>query len=295
MLYSFTFPMILRLPLAAVAFTMAGYIFWRDFIQEKGPDPAIVDPVYYADGSGEYTLFDRPGPDSKVEREAGSWVLRFSDLINCQQTLPNGQCGEYKEKRLLPNFFKGPASAVMSLRFDITDFSIAKEHEWDYRPNILRISLTGRYKSLFRGIPGHSREFGFGRLGWDDCMPLKEIAPNFYQLRHATDAEKAAAFKGKNYSKRINCGRVSKERNTYRLVNAEGRQIARGVCSKKARTEDRKVVSCSFSAWIPQERMITLNFDRGFIHNFPEIYNKTVQLLSDATVLEKSTSIKWRP
>ena len=270
----------LRLPLAAVAFAMAGYIFWRDHIQEKGPNPAIVDPVYYADGSVEYTLFDRPGPD--VKRDGGSWVLRFPDLTNCKQAMPDGQCGEYKEKRLLPSFFKGSASASMIFRVDIKDFSIAKEHEWDYRPNILQIGLRGHYRHLFRPR-------------WDDCMPLKEIAPNFYQLRHATDAEKAAAFKGKHYSKRINCSRVSEKRVVYRLVNAEGRQIANGSCSKKARTKDRKIVSCSFSAWIPQGRLITLKFDRGFIHNFPEIYNKTVQFLSDATVLEKSTSIKWRP
>lgn len=304
-LLTYRAPNYINYPLAALCFIFAGYLIWRDFIQEKDPTLPIVDPVFYADGSVEFTIIDRPAKGSK--REGGSWVLRFDDLIECKEAGPDGICEEFKSNYSVPSFDDPLIIKDLALRLQIDEFVFLKKKEIDRYQNIL-IFARSHYRPLFkklfersaRGRTGlnkrRSNEFGFGKIGgWDACKHEREIATNFYQLRHPTKEEVSTGSYAPNADDLNRFYQARGGYNGYRLVNTQGRQIANGSCVDLQRSETNPFIPCTFSAWIPQERRIALAFERQHLEKFPEIYQNLVEFFNDATVVGKSKNLNWRP
>ena len=307
-LFTGRLPAYIRYPGAAICFSMAGYTLWTGDIFKKRNEP-----VYYADGSVEYTLVDRPvSRDLPVNRhrEGGSWVLRFPNLIECRQEKSGGTCDNFAHKRHLPIFKSTPYGESLRWKIKSDDFSFFDKAEEsdrleyiDVNPHTFFFPLFERKSELeikrlksLRLDKRRSKERGFGKIGgWDACKHAKEISPNFYQLRQATEEEIAAGSDAPSLIGINECYPSREGYNGYRLVNSDGRRIAHGNCYAKVRTEARSYALCLFDIWVPQERRVGLSFDRQHLEKFPEIYKYLVQFFNDVTVVDKSENLNWRP
>ena len=318
-LLTYRAPNYINYPLAALCFIFAGYLIWRDFIQEKGPTPPIVDPVFYADGSVEYTLINRPNKNLKNPTKLSKWVLRFNDLIECRKVGSHGVCENYKSKVILPRFRKDPTRAVMYWNLTVRDFSFVgylDNEEENFLKETMWVSPSERFEPLFKKRPeGYTKyltglnkrqslEEGFGRLGgWNPCKVAKKLTQKFHILRQPTSQEiieESYRALGSAGSQSVNDCRYVRHDNKrfnkdgFRLVRDDGRQIAIGDCSKFNPNKQKKTTSCSFRVWLPYERLVSVKFDRQHVAKFPEIYENLVQFFKDATVVEKSENLNWK-
>ena len=291
-LFTGRLPAYIRYPGAAICFSMAGYMLWTGDIFKKRNEP-----VYYADGSVEYTLVDRPVDRDlpvKRHREGGSWVLRFPNLIECRQEKSDGTCDNFAHKRDLPNFKSTRYGESLRWKIKPDDFSFLDKAEDRDQRELIKVNPDTFFFPLFERKS--KIETGFGKIGgWDACKHAKEISPNFYQLRQATEEEIAAGSDAPSLIGINECYPSREGYNGYRLVNSDGRRIAHGRCSAKVRTEARSYALCSFDIWVPQERRVGVRFERQHLEKFPEIYQYLVQFFNDVTVVEKSENLNWRP
>ena len=280
-------------------------IFYHKVLPEIQRNLRFIDPIVHGDGSVEYTIRERHflGRRDIEDGYYEDWVLRIPNSVKCLEADKEGFCIDYLPEKLASGFGDGDWPAF-SLHLRLPNLEPLKEpFVWTF-PNILRIYFSS---SSFEEYGTNSDVFKPGGGGFANshkiqteirCKKDEEIAPNLFMLRDATLAEKQAYGNKYKYVWDDKCisSRFGK-RGEYALYGEAGKRIGYGNCNFDPAQikEFSKTHNCSFFIWLEQERKVQYSFHASHLRSLPEIYKMTAQFLNDATVLEKSTNLRWRP
>lgn len=265
----------------------------------------FIDPIAYGDGSVEYIVRTKSFVGrGKVENEYyEDWVLRIPNSVQCLEADRNGFCSDYLPEKLVSDFGDGPIP-TLNLYLKLPNLEPLKDRFIRTSPNVLNIyfgvgsfNIYGTDTGVFK--PGGGGFANTHKIQTEiKCRKDQEIAPNLFRLRDATLTEKKAyGNKYKNmWDDKCISSRFSK-RSEYALYGEADKRIGYGGCNfdPQKTNEFTKSHSCSFFIWLEQERRVQYSFHASHLKNLPEIYKKTVKFLNEATILEKSTNLRWRP
>lgn len=257
----------------------AGYSSYQDSKYSDGrliPDP--IAPISREKGTIDYTLVDWIFSDKKYFEH---WVLRFpEDATITRPEKPNSKNHNYR----------------LTLYLKMPDMTFLPQGEKKFDKEVTRISINARHQ-VFKKVTSNYKggiESGFaGRYNQLNCARDKEITKGFFQMRDATNAEKEAHGSSYKSYLRDKCER-SQDNIPFAYYDKAGDLLAKGSCWKSDIFKSEKA-SCYFRVWLPQGRDAYVDLAPKYLGEFPLIYQKIVTKINDATVIEKSTNLKWRP
>lgn len=284
-------------------------IFFKQRTWEGHPIPDPVPTAVLQDGSTEHTLTDWIFFHDKEYFE--NWVLKLppdakywkpDDLKKSGRVIVNGtNLGQTKSfNQSLHFYLKLPDMDFLKSRKDLKSSKPSRLRREPYDKDKLSILLGHDHKYLgIEEIQGKKKPFGFisnyvNRYGIN-CGLGEEIENNFFLLRDITEEERKAYDKNRYRSLFDEyCGH-SGEKNYFVYFQSSDVPVASGECTKPVALREGYNNICWFSVWLPQKRTASLRFDVSYIDQFPKIYNTVVSMINNATVIEKSTNLKWRP
>ena len=253
------------------------------------PDP--IAPISRDSGSTDYTLIDWIFPDKKYFEH---WVLRFPD---------NATISRPEDLKLRgPTIINGvklsndQRNHRLTVYLRMPDMAFLPKGQERFHPDVAYVSVNAGhqiYKRTIHNFYGQI-ETGFsGRYNRLNCAKDKQIAENFFLMRDETALEKEAH--GPSYKSYLQdkCGLLRNYVHFAHYDHADN-LLAKGEC----RTDDlykSEHLSCNFRVWLPQQRDAYVRIAPKYLQQFPRIYRKIVKILSDATVIEHSVNLQWRP
>lgn len=271
---------------------------------------AVISPVFYQDGSIEYNLhIDIPPVYRPIVRNElfEDWVLKFPNMFDCNST-DNEICENYIGKYIFPEFSneKNPSLTfyMRTSSMDLLEMGANQFHE-----NVIKVNLQPYIREYKLRIGGAKMGFRFVSDSFErGCRREKTISSNLFQLRDLTSEEKIADeapsvvvnqpdcySKNKNDTKVLDStgnvvlslGSPQLQSTKYILIDNFGKPVGNGSCLGD------KAFSCGFFFWLPQKRQAYVTFSSKNLQKTTIIYEKIVKLLSDITVLDKSTNLEW--
>ncbi|MCP4103085.1 MAG: hypothetical protein GY750_16950 [Lentisphaerae bacterium] len=258
------------------------------------PDP--IPTLTLVDGSTEHTLID--------------WIFRdkeyFEHLV--LKLPPSAQYWKpdelSKSGPAIVNGTKlGPTKTYnrsLTLYLKMPDLKFAKLKQEEHDKSEISVSIQHSHKYLgIENIAGEKKPFGFTgsyiRSYGVNCGLGEEIDTGFFILRDITEVERQAYDIGRyRHVFEEYCG-YSGMKNYFVYFQPEDTPVAYGECQKPGALKDKHRNICRFQIWLPQRRVAYIYFDALHIDNLPNIYKGITRKINDATVIEKSTNLKWRP
>lgn len=273
------------LALAAVV-AFVGYQGWS-YNQSLG-----IPPQENADGTIDYTLVDKKanvnGISAKPVRK--EWVLRFPKdayIFRPETT----DIGRFEINGVSLGTSSSPnQSLLFPLHKDGIKF--LGEEGLELTNDVFHVSLNSKF--LEYGVvderPGHG-SYAYSHFISNDlrCVKEKELAPGVFKMRQATKEEVrrvidqvSATWKGSPLDPELD-RECSRSESTMRiaLYSANGIPVGQGHCPRE---EEVKTYSCIIRIWLPQNRMGSLRFMPGLVPNLQEMYSRTVNIVTAATV-----------
>ena len=255
--------------------------------------PEPIAPVTRESGTVDYTLIAWIFPNKK---QFEHWVLRFPDdvVITRPEDLKN-------RGPVIVNGIKFGAgrrsnSALTAYLYLPKGTFIRIKGQNLFHPDVARISVNASHQVYKKASYNSSGaiETGFaGRYKRLNCAREKQIAEGFFQMRDETAQEKQAH--GPSYKSYLKnrCG-PSRDLVNFAYFDDADDLLAKGECHISDLYKS-KHTSCNFRIWLPQQRDAYVSISPKYLPQFPSVYRKIVDTLNDATVIEHSVNLPWRP
>lgn len=270
----------------------------------------VISPVFYQDGSIEYNLhIDIPPVYRPIVRNElfEDWVLKFPNMFDCNST-DNEICENYIGKYIFPEFSEGNnPSLIFYMR--TSSMGLLEMGANQFHENVIKVNLQRHIREYKLRVGGAKMGYGFvTELFERGCRRGKRISSNLYQLRDLTSEEKIADQASNAIENQPNCysndknntkvlnssgnvvlslGKSQLQSIKYILIDDAGKAVGHGSCLGE------KSFSCGFFFWLPQKRQAYVTFSSKNLQKTSIIYEKIVKLISDITVLDKSTNLEW--
>ncbi len=263
----------------ALVLMFVGYSSYQDSKYSDGRlIPEAITPTEREAGTLDYTLIDWIFRDKKYFEH---WALRIPE--DAAVTLPTDVKSKGYNSRL-------------SLYLKMPDMGFLPQGQDRFDKDVMRVSINARHQKFKTSTRRGNKTIEVGFAGTRHhltCVKEKQITKGFFQMRDAT-AEEINAY-GSSYKHYLKdkCG-YSAGYTNFAYYNDAGDLLAAGKCSLKDFFKSNNA-SCDFRVWLPQGRDAYVYLAPKYLKDFPQIYKRLVAKINDATIVEHSTNLKWRP
>lgn len=289
-----------RLALLAVTATLGlAWLYWP-YID---PNPQLYPLIKYEDGSTEYRLVNDGADRIEGTSDDQHWVLRIPSGLWVESPDEGRSEDQMREN---PEY---PYNLSFSIMAGLPDLEFVEDPFAGSLQDIVRLRINapeitfGEGKFVGQGVSAFSAFHDV--LANYNCRRDFAVGPGVFWLRQPTAQE--VNDMGKLYGVDPRNGQsqyffppecnLRTDAQTFAVYDEALKPIGYGDCRLRSAEANflGETDQCSFWFWIPWERKIQVQLSGEFVPQLQFIYGDLLELLTDATDVEKSINMLTSP